>query len=404
MTFVLMFAGTAEAVAQGACPNGGVVPDLGYGFVSCHDCLGAIVRDGVTIARFTGEPALHQIRADGPGSGLLSEGDTLVAVDSLAITSEAAAIRLATFRPGAVRLTLRRNGVLRTVAVTARPLCVRSAAVETAGQRDSATLERQRIAEQRYRLGIMTRPEYERAMGHYALADSLARIDAERGYRAGVLTREAYERVLGHYAVADSIARDLARRRYDAGLISRSEYLELIARVGAESATKVGGDTLRSNPPVYGLGLGIECSYCSFQRDSARGPTRWTFSTAPVVAAVEAGSVAAQLGLRVGDTLQTIDDIALTSAQGGARLGALGPSSSFSMGWRRGAATLWARRVAPTTGTTGRTSPAILSAGHARVEIIGGGATWSTNPRTHEVRIRVDSVTIVVRPGADAKQ
>ena len=233
IALVLIATVVRTAASQGTCPSGRRVPDLGYGFASCHDCVSVLIRNGAHITRFSGEPALYQIRADGPGAGRLNEGDTLVTIDGLSIRTEAAALRLAEFRPGTMRLTVRRNGTSRSVAITPLAVCVGGLPERTARARDSIARER---ATQQYAVGVISRADYERAMGRHELADSLARVDAEQSYRVGAISREAYERAMGRLEVADSLARDNARLQYQAGLITRDAYEWVVGRPPTDSA------------------------------------------------------------------------------------------------------------------------------------------------------------------------
>lgn len=128
-----LVAGSGEpAVAQGAswaerrgCASDGEPwSGLGVGTYHCRggSCVVGGVYAGVSASArelverapgawdFSVEPRLWEIRADGPARGVLREGDVLVAVDGMPVTTRAAGRALAEMRPGVpVELTVRRD-------------------------------------------------------------------------------------------------------------------------------------------------------------------------------------------------------------------------------------------------------------------------------------------------------
>jgi C-terminal processing protease CtpA/Prc len=304
---------------------------LGYGFASCHGCASVLVRNGVPMPRFWGQPALHQIRADGPAAGRIMEGDTLIAVDGIAIATDSAAIRLGTYRSAPVRLTLRRNGAERTVSVTASRVCVSTTSTERRG------------------------------------------LDLTGGMHLAIEPREQIR--LGDSALAyDRAARVLHDRVYG----------ELTQRYASPLAS-----FMSARGP---LGLGIQCGQCFYVRLGDRWA--WRFSDYPVVSSVEPGSAAARAGLRRGDELRTVDNVAITSAEGGDRFTAAPPDSAIRITWVRDGKLMFGTLSLSSMGNATMTQ----SVGNAVVELRGDGATWTRDDRTGELRIRVDSVTIIVRP------
>jgi hypothetical protein len=294
------FAGAAaSATAQATCRDGQTVPDFGYGSVSCDNCLSVVSRGGLSIPHFSGSPTLHQIRADGPGAGLLSEGDTLLAVDGLPITSDAAADRLSSYRTTPTRLTLRRNGAERVAAISPRPVCVGVATRHTVALRDSVPHERGRIAVE----------------------------------------------------------------------------------------------------PRATLGVAFECD-AGCNLDQSNGRPRWVFSRFPVVAAVDPGSVAANAGLRAGDTLWTIDDTPLTAPAAGEMLGGVGPNASFKLGWRRAgqpySALVRAWHVESSGPTTGQLEFSQWISG-AQITVTGRGRLWTRTASDGTLEIQIDSAIVSVK-------
>jgi C-terminal processing protease CtpA/Prc len=110
--------------------------DLGFDNVVCQSCTvsGKHVA-GEPDIEFATEPTISGIRKGGPADGKLEERDVLVAIDGQLITTRAAAIRYSWLTAGTpVRLTVRRNGVVKDVEITPAtncdPLFRRSARVQ----------------------------------------------------------------------------------------------------------------------------------------------------------------------------------------------------------------------------------------------------------------------------------
>lgn len=89
-----------------------------------------------------------------------------------------------------------------------------------------------------------------------------------------------------------------------------------------------------------------------------------------------------------------VNDVPITSAEGGDLFTVTPPDSTLRLTWTRGGTIM--------TGTLSLrpSGSAVMaqSVGNAVVEVRGNRATWTRDDRTGELRIRVDSVTIVVRP------
>jgi len=101
-------------------------------------------------------------------------------------------------------------------------------------------------------------------------------------------------------------------------------------------------DSGRATPrPTYSfesqegwLGMGLSCSRCSFER-SAKRRGRWTFSELPSVFSVDTGGPADRAGIRTGDTLVSMDGMALTTQQGGEAFGSIRPGQQLTLRYRR---------------------------------------------------------------------
>ena len=122
---VLLLGAAGEATAQcteGRAPAG----QLGVGLLHCigGSCEIFVRREGVVFHRFSSEPRVRRIAADGPAAGVLREGDVIVAVDDAPVTSFDGGHRLANLRPGQpVRLLVRRGGRETEVRVAPRLGC-----------------------------------------------------------------------------------------------------------------------------------------------------------------------------------------------------------------------------------------------------------------------------------------
>ena len=149
--------------------------------------------------------------------------------------------------------------------------------------------------------------------------------------------------------------------------------------------------------PSVSLGFALVCNDCA--TTAPGGATRWTFRTHPVVGAVERGSVAERMGLQRGDTLRTIDDISLTTTQGGTRLSSIEPGRTVKLGWSRNGVTHTAAVTVPRDNRSGSSEALRLTStvGTARVEI-RGNASWTRDPETGALRITGDGMSVTVTP------
>jgi hypothetical protein len=126
LMLVLVAAGTRTR-GMPACPDGrAMAGDLGIGQLLClgGDCrIYARIGDRL-VHQFAIEPRLHAIDLGGPSAGLVKEGDLLVAVDGLLVTTAEGGDRLANLKAGiVVRLDLRRGNRDFRINVTPREGC-----------------------------------------------------------------------------------------------------------------------------------------------------------------------------------------------------------------------------------------------------------------------------------------
>ena len=101
------------ARAQITCPEGRpITGDLG---IERYRCIGGACEIwtetelGLTHV-FTTEPRIDRLDPEGPSAGALREGDVLVAIDGILITSEDGGQRLANLRPGVAAVLWIRRG------------------------------------------------------------------------------------------------------------------------------------------------------------------------------------------------------------------------------------------------------------------------------------------------------
>jgi hypothetical protein len=91
--------------------------------------------------------------------------------------------------------------------------------------------------------------------------------------------------------------------------------------------------------PRASFGFGISCSRCS-ARQQNDGTLAWEFSEFPEIYSVDAQSRAYRAGVRRGDVITRIDDLDITSAEGGRRFGQVQPGQQVRFTFRRGSTTM----------------------------------------------------------------
>lgn len=123
---IVLSVAPGESYAQGVpCDEGrgGLMTDLG--FDRLPRSMRTDPRSGRMEPIFEAEPRITGVRPQGPAGGLLREGDVLVAVDGSPITTPEGARRHAEIRPGEeVRFSVRRDGRVRDVTITATGRCI----------------------------------------------------------------------------------------------------------------------------------------------------------------------------------------------------------------------------------------------------------------------------------------
>jgi regulator of sigma E protease len=123
----IVIAGLSAATAlagqgTGCPPPGRIEPDFGLTGIECVDCT-LHSREPAWI-EFAAPPKVRGVRPDGPAAGRLRDGDVVVSIDGLALTTTAGARRFASPPLGRpVSLGVRRGGRLLTVTIVPEARC-----------------------------------------------------------------------------------------------------------------------------------------------------------------------------------------------------------------------------------------------------------------------------------------
>ena len=158
---------------------------------------------------------------------------------------------------------------------------------------------------------------------------------------------------------------------------------------------------MRSTSPAWAneLRMGLRCDGCT--REDWNGTALFLFPSPPVVAGVDPGSLAEQIGLRAGAVLMTVDSLDITTRPGAERLALIATGRPATLGWSY-AGSMHFATVSSGRGVgapSSRATPTLSeTVGNATVEVRGGNARWSRNPNTGELRIFVDSLIITIKP------
>jgi membrane-associated protease RseP (regulator of RpoE activity) len=85
------------------------------------------------------------------------------------------------------------------------------------------------------------------------------------------------------------------------------------------------------------------CTDCGIEIVTSQAAPVWSFSSPPVIEHVEHDGPAERAGLRAGDSITHIDDVQLTSAEGGIAFGAVEPGQTVTLRYARSGAVRTAR-------------------------------------------------------------
>ena len=304
----LALALAAPALSQeSSCPHGRrPAGDLGIQELRCSSgrCLrGFAFEDGRLIQTFTTEPSVHELEP--PADAVLEEGDILVSVDGSLSTTTDAARRLARVEPGdRVRLTIRRDGVEKEVAITAAATC-----------------------DPVHRRVFALDPEAVRRWG-----DAMEHLGENLEFRFdGLESLESLD--------WDELGRDL-----ELHVLPDLEHFDFDFQFDFDSLN--GGLLARVDPP-YELGLELTCGFFCGWRRGEGDTVVWRGQHPPKVARVVEGGPADRAGIREGDVLLLLDGHSFVGEDGGRALGRLNPGRPLTLQYLKGGESLTTTTITP---------------------------------------------------------
>lgn len=239
---------------------------------------------------FLSEPTIDGVDPDGPGSGKLREGDVIVAVDGMLITTHEGARRFSEIESGrTVELTLRRG------ALTVHERVVPD---ERGGSTElTINLESPGTAH------LLER-----------LSESLRRL----------------ERVMPEISALPEVPA-LPELPALPEMPSIKAIAELPDLEGLGNLVDIDIDTR----PLGWFGIGISFSGSMYHRGAEDERPRWKFDDPPKVRSVDPDGPADHAGLRPGDVLTHIDGAPLDSAEGARRFSDVRPGQAVTWTVRR---------------------------------------------------------------------
>jgi membrane-associated protease RseP (regulator of RpoE activity) len=238
------------------------------------------MRTGATETGFTHmfstEPRIRGLVDGGPADGKLMDGDVLIAIDGVLITTREGGRRLANLKPG-----------------------------------DPVTL---RIRRDRREMDVTLVPKLGCNM------PGLAVLMGSPAPRPAVAPRPALE--------ADpAIAATMAPRPAASAGTPRPAV--------TPKAPPKAPPAARPEKPPFTFGLELECGPCGWRTDRG-GALRWSSPVLPTVRSVEPGGPGAQAGLQPGDVLVEIDGHLLNNEEAGREIGKLRPGHAVLVRFQRG--------------------------------------------------------------------
>jgi membrane-associated protease RseP (regulator of RpoE activity) len=303
--------------------------------------------------RFETEPEITRIDRDAPTTGWLKQGDVIVAVDGLLITTKKAGIRFANLVAGEpVQLTVRRAQRERTLTMVARKLPEPDIPIEF--------------------------------RAHYNERDNTLTV-----IRGKVLIPELARTI----ETIENRENERARKTDSLGILASPQYAD--------------------RAPRGWIGFGLSFAG-SMRRNDDGKPADWIFFEQPSIKSIQPDSPADQAGLRVNDVLLAIDGLALDSESGGRRFSRMEPGETIAWKVKRGRETMTIEtvaaerpsRLAPPEPESGVLAPDTLppiryigGLGATKIEVRGSRTVQiDTVDETGEIVIRASDAVVRLTP------
>lgn len=275
----------AVARMNGRCPEGHPeTGDLGIESLLCvtGSCAVNMRTDAGFTHMFSTEPRIRGLVDGSPADGNLMDGDIIIAIDGVLITTREGGRRLANLRPGdPVTLRIRRGRDEMDVTLVPRLGC---------------NMPGLAVLSPTPRPAVAPRPAVE--------------ADPARSPRPAFAPRPvpAADPAQAPRAAAPAIA----------------------PRPAAAPKAAV-----QPADPPFSFGLELECGPCGWRTDPG-GALHWSSPALPTIRSVEPGGPGAQAGLRPGDVLVEIDGNLLNNEEAGREIGKLRPGHAVRVRFLRG--------------------------------------------------------------------
>jgi hypothetical protein len=292
----------AQVAVAGACNAGwSSFGALGIRGFSC-DCTVTRKENDDVSWNFRGEPVVSSLTPGGPASGKLREGDVIVAINGLLITTQAAGDKVASLRQGEdVVLTIRRNGRVQEIEIEADEDCAEPATPAVIAGPPVQPVPPSRTTPRPSRTPRSARPPIT-AVTPAPMAPPTPPAPPSSWFGFGITCHNC------EHAQQNGAA--IERKEAELRALLRSSDRDLPRT--AELRQQI--DELRDQGSV------------------------WKFSEYPAVYSVDKDSPAEEAGLRRGDVLTKIDGIDLLTDEGGRRFASAEPGQTVTWTYRRGGA------------------------------------------------------------------
>jgi membrane-associated protease RseP (regulator of RpoE activity) len=266
------------------------IGDLGITSMSLRGSMRYNTETGERNWYFQSEPEIHKIDPKGPAAGKLEDGDVIVAIDGLPITTHQAGQRFANVAPGEnVKLTVRRGGRLLDTTIVPRGVC----------------------------------PE-----DHPMMLDvGLDAVDAD--LEALGVTLEKLSRLAEVESRYDELRAELDRLSESLDVPEAPENPE-----SPESPRLPPVPRPFPTHPAW-FGMSVSSDGCTIKASKSGGPLEWRFDNPPKVRTVEPGSPAEAAGIEAGDRITHVDGLKIDSEDGGKRFSSIKPGETVEIKARR---------------------------------------------------------------------